>query len=1495
MSGDPRWSSLPKGGGEADRTDSEMSTTKRALLEIRELKAKLAEAKNLAAKDRYEPIAIVGAGMRFPGQVKDADSFWALLAEGRDAITDIPKDRWDWRQYYDANPDIAGTISVNRGGFLEDIDLFDASFFGISPREAAMLDPQQRLLHETAWHALENAAIPADRLRGSRSAVFAGVSNFDYYRAALEDDQTIDAYVGSGNSPSMAAGRLAYTFGFHGPAITVDTSCSSSLVAMHLASQSLRANECDLALVGGVNVILAPQMHIGFSHAHMLAPDGLCKTFDRTANGYVRSEGCAVVVLKRLSDAVAAGDRVMAVVRASATNHDGRSGGLTAPSRPAQAALLREAYAKAGIHPQDVGMIEAHGTGTSLGDPIEMEALSEVFLDRPSGRAPIAVGSVKTNLGHTEAASGMAGLLKAVLALQHGQIPPHLNCHNPTSLVPWDQIPFSIPATCQDWALEEGQHRRVAGVSSFGFSGSNAHLVLEEFVDASTSTRPVRHRIASIAAISAKTETALERVRQQLLDRVEKDPQLPIEDLCQTTTRGRVHHAYRQAFCVRSREELLSELSNNDLRASCATADGSSASICFLFTGQGSEYTGMGLNLLETSGVFRSAVARLDAIIAADLGASIKTIWANEHGELGCARLLQPALFAYEWALSEVWRDWGVRPRIVLGHSLGEYVAATVAGGMSPEDAIRLVAARGRLTEQLAGPGSMVAIAGSTQEVARLMRSFDGNSELSVAAINTPTNTVVAGPPDVVSAFELFMNRESFRTRRLQTTHGFHSATIEPLLDAFEAEAAKLQYRHPEVTWISNLTGAQAGGGRAVDASYWRSHLRETVRFAEGLKTADAIASPIFLELGPKPQLVTLAEAAGVPSNRCIASLGHRPSDSEWERLLFSASRLYVEGEKLDWDAVCGHGLFRKAALPPYPFERKRFWLKEQGLSEQEIAEGLAEAAASQAAMVPIDLDVARIEDHLKNLNAWASGLMAFTLKQLGCFDSPDEIISIRRLLERHGLSAIQGRLLSRWLRRLCDMGLLSPMSESLADDYRVHRHLAIEDPGVIWLGMQAQLRSDEPLRDYLANCTRLLLPVLQGKVSALDTLFPKGQPDLATALYERSPASAYVNRIAAAVISARCRAGVRTGMGYPRRLRILEVGGGTGATTASILSQVARSAVTYTFTDLSEVFLTRARARFRSHAMEFALFDLDREDHAEAHEGRYDVVIIANALHAAKDLTRSLRRIRHVLQPGGTLLLIETTAAQAWHDVSTGLLEGWQHAEDAREEGSPLLDVARWHEELAGAGFLQTSSTPRPGMATDALGLHVFLAHKPPQEISEFPPQNPIGLAHRGTSAPQPVRPGLNRIGPEEGALSWKSPPSQLRTHIEDATPRQRHALVLEAVAKSVAAVLGRSELPHRGDRLMELGLDSLMAIELRDRLQSSFGLDELESTLIFDYPTSEAIATLLLKRLGYEGDGNSSSTSAAEKTRAVHSNEEPDAFSDDAIAELLRMHLDD
>ncbi len=1497
-------------GNEVAFSPSTLSPIKRALVEIRELKARLAEAE---ANPRNEPVAIVGMGCRFPGGVRDAESFWELLREGRDAITEVPRERWDWRQYFDPNVETPGAMYAIHGGFLEDVDCFDAEFFGIAPREAAMLDPQQRLVHEVAWHALEDAGIAADGLRDARTGIFLGVSNVDYMRAALADDLRVDAYAGSGNAMSMAAGRLAYTLGVHGPAMTVDTSCSSSLTAVHLACESLRAGESELALAGGVNVILAPQMHIGFSRAHMLAPDGRCKTFDAAADGYVRAEGCGVIVLKLLRDAVRDGDRVLAVVRGSAVNHDGRSGGLTAPSSKAQAALIREALRRAGLTPDAVGMIEAHGTGTSLGDPIEMEALGEVFVrSRGADSGPIAVGSVKTNFGHAEAASGIAGLLKVVLALREKTVPAHLHFSKPSGLIPWGKLPFVVPTEGRAWELGEGQMRRVAGVSSFGFSGTNAHVVLEEFDEfvADESGEAVAEEDGpGVVVLSGRTDEALTAARERLADWTERHPGTRVRDLCATLARGRVHQAHRAAWVGGDAAGLLAGLRGEALWRGVLAAGAEAPAVCFLFTGQGSERAGMGLELVRRSEVFRAAVGRMDAALLGLPGAPIldKTIveiWASANGELERARYVQPALYAYGFALSELWRSWGVTPRVVLGHSLGEYMAATVAGVMTPEEGVRLVAARGRLTEEMAEPGGMVAVAAHADAVAAWMREAGGSNVaggLSVAAVNGSASVVVSGTVLAVDRFTERLAGAGVRHKRLRTTHGFHSAALDPMLDAFEAEAGKIAFRAPEIRWIQNRTGDSASFDRAVDAGYWRRHLREAVRFGDGLKAAEASGAELFVEVGAEPQLIALAAGNGVDGARTVASIAKGGDGGEWNRVLRAAGRLWTLGVPVDWKGVDGGRSYRRLGLPGYAFAKKRHWLN-AGSAAERASEAMRKGLEAQAEMVPLTLDVQRIVERQAALDRWVMALIFRTLRELGALDFAEQAVTPRVLIESFGVPVAQERLMVRWLWWLERAGVLREEDGA----YLLCTDAAFPEEPKLWRDLEPLLVGDAPLREYLANCAALMTRVMRGEAPPLETLFPGGDGRMATALYEESPGPVYANRMVAAAVAARAKLGAATAMGFGRRLRVLEIGAGTGATTAAVLAALGPGQAIYTFSDVSEVFLARARRRFEAeypgHAMEYVLFDLDRAEDAEAHAGRYDVVVIANALHIARDLGAALERVKRVLTPGGTLVLLETTKEQAWHDITLGLLEGWQRGAEDGRAGSPLVAVEVWREAIAAAGLIGCFVAPKAGLPTAEMGLHVLLASRP-LEVLDVEDTASVG-----------VRRGEVAAGVSEHLDEVLEPAAvhAFAEQLREASARERVRLVMEktrvAVAQTLGGGAGAAALPEKDARLMEIGLDSLMAIELKNRLQAEFG-GELPSTLIFDYPTPGAIAGLLLERLGYGEDGvekqilrvaqddnvlRDRDVPAVEEEAALHSEDELDAMSDDEVAELLRMRLE-
>jgi acyl transferase domain-containing protein len=670
-----------------------LSPTKRALLALKQMQAKL-EALESA---KYEPIAIIGMGCRFPGGADCPAAFWQLLHEGIDAIDRIPSDRWNIQDYYDSDPKAPGKMYVRDGGFVPHLKEFDAQFFRISPKEALSLDPQQRLLLEVSWEALENAAIAPEKLVGSQTGVFIGICGNDYWHHLVQrNPDTIDAYLTTGNTHSMASGRLSYIFGFNGPSISVDTACSSSLVAVHLAVTSLRNRECDLALAGGVNRLSLPEITINFAKAKMLSPDGRCKTFDAAANGFVRSEGCGAIVLKRLSDAITSDDNILAVICGSAVNQDGSTSGLTVPNGAAQQAVIRQALTNSKLEASQVNYIEAHGTGTLLGDPIELEALGAIFGGDSFLEKPLIVGSVKTNIGHLEAAAGIASLIKVVLALQHEEIPPHLHLHDPNPHVNWDKLSIEIPTKPIPWP--RGERQRIAGISSFGFSGTNAHVVLAEAPLRRKKEKGKRQnkeeidRPLHLLTLSAKNEKALKDLTERYRNFFRENPSIDIADVCFTANTGRSHFDYRLAVVASSTSELEQKLADVDrgeeipglVRGRVKSTD--RTKIVFVFGELDSKAISTTKELYETQITFRQAFDRCDEILEPFLEKSLKKTL--DRPSIKKDRSL---IFALEYALFKLWQSWGIEPSAVMGWGAGECVAATVAGVFRLEDALKLI------------------------------------------------------------------------------------------------------------------------------------------------------------------------------------------------------------------------------------------------------------------------------------------------------------------------------------------------------------------------------------------------------------------------------------------------------------------------------------------------------------------------------------------------------------------------------------------------------------------------------------------------------------------------------------------------------------------------------------------------------------------------------------------------------------------------------------
>ncbi|MDN3259873.1 type I polyketide synthase [Streptomyces sp. CSDS2] len=883
-----------------------------------------------------EPLAVIGLGCRMPGGVRDPEGFWRLLRDGVDATGEFPAARADASRLYDPDPEAPGKAYVVRGGFLDEVDRFEPGVFGISPREAVGMDPQQRLTLEVVWEALERAGYAPDGLEGSRTGVFLGVSTTDYVRARQEvgDIRDVDGYQLIGE-PSFIAGRVSYTLGLMGPSKVVDTTCSSSLVALHDACQSLRSGECDLALAGGVNLMLTPFNFVLLSKFRALSPDGRCKTFDASADGYARGEGVGVVVLKRLSDALEARDTVLAVVRGTAVNHDGRSSGISVPNPAAQQAVIRAALEQAGTAPGEVGYVEAHGTGTALGDPIELRALQQVLGRHHAGGSPLLVGSVKTNIGHLESAAGVAGLLKLVLSLQHGEIPPHLHLTRPNPNVDWNALDIEVVTERRLWPAD--QPVKVGAISSFGASGTNAHAVVAEPPAAPAAPEPATGRPMHVMTLSARSESALHAQARHFAGALRADPGLRAADVCLTTHVGRSRLAHGVAVAAPDTAQLADALEaftagrREDRTVTATLPLHRHRKVAWLFTGQGAQYPRMGQALRAEpayAAALEEAAAHLDPLLERPLADLLAQPPADASdltdpgSPLHRTGSTQPALFAVEYALAQLWRSWGVAPAAVMGHSVGEIVAATVAGVLDLPDACRLVAARGRLMQALPAGGVMATVV--CDEARAVAAIGDRATTVSVAAVNGPADTVLSGPAEDIAAITAELEREGVKHRLLTVSHAFHSPLMRPVLDDLREVARQLTHRPPVIPLVSNVTGRPAGPDD-IDAEYWVRHALGTVRFADGIRALHDDGFRTFLEIGPQPVLSGLgARALDDTACRFVPTL--RRGLDDHQSVATALGSLHLRGAAVDWTAYHAGEQARRVPLPTYVWEGDSYW-----------------------------------------------------------------------------------------------------------------------------------------------------------------------------------------------------------------------------------------------------------------------------------------------------------------------------------------------------------------------------------------------------------------------------------------------------------------------------------------------------------------------------------------------------------------------------------------
>ncbi|AGC47285.1 polyketide synthase [Myxococcus stipitatus DSM 14675] len=911
---------------------SELPTVKLAYL-ASQLRAK----KELLAA---EPIAVIGMSCRFPGGGELPETFWEVLRDGRDTTREVPPERWNIDNVYDPTPGTHGKVYTRRGAFIENVDLFEPSFFGIAPRDAKFMDPQQRMLLEECWRALERAGIPPSGLAGSRTGIFVGLMHNDYNVLGISADVEISS--SSLNYPSMAAGRISHTLGFQGPALTVDTACSSSAVTVHLACQSLRNDESDMALAGGVSLSLSPVTMMVECQNRMLSADGRCKAFDASADGFARGEGCGMVVLKRLSDALAHGDPILGVIRGSALNHDGRSSGLMVPNGRAQERVIRMALDGCGVEPDQVSYIEAHGTGTALGDPIEMEALRSVFGRKSTRAEPLFVGSVKTNIGHLEAAAGIAGLIKVLLSLQNEAIPSHLHFEHPNPNIRWDDLPVVIPTALRPWP--RGAQRRLAGLSSFGFSGTNVHLVVEE---APVLPRPPaeRARPVHVLTLSAKTEAALDALVEAHASALPADDGA-LGDWCYTANAGRSHFEHRAAITGATSAELqagLSRLRAEKPRSQREPRRGTELpKPVFLFTGQGSLSPGVGRELAETWPVFREALRRCSSALEGLLEPRLEDIL---HGESSAALLAdtrhaQPALVALEYALAELWASWGIVPGAVAGHSLGEYPAAVVAGVLSIEDALKRVVERSRLIHAAPGDGAMLAVTATLEALAPVVAPFA--ERVCLAAVNGPEDLVLSGDSTALTEVAVTLVGKGIPCKRLPVSLAFHSSLMDPVVAPFTAGFEGIPLSTPRIPFVSSLEGRLVAE-ELTRPDYWGRHLREPVAFASALEVLRGQQHRTFLEVGPAPILAGIGRRMFQDAEELCWLPSLRASSGETAQLLSTLGTLYSRGFEVDWAAFDAPFERRSATLPTYPFRRERYWLDTQteGLvGRQQVSRG---------------------------------------------------------------------------------------------------------------------------------------------------------------------------------------------------------------------------------------------------------------------------------------------------------------------------------------------------------------------------------------------------------------------------------------------------------------------------------------------------------------------------------------------------------------------------
>ncbi|MEM9566770.1 MAG: beta-ketoacyl synthase N-terminal-like domain-containing protein, partial [Cyanobacteria bacterium P01_E01_bin.34] len=1259
-------------------------------------------------------IAIVGMACRFPG-APNLEQFWQNLRNGVECVTFFSD-----RELLDAGVDpdlLANPHYVKARAILEDIDRFDARFFELTPREAEITDPQHRLFLECAWEALERAAYEANSFSG-RIGLFAGVSASSYtlnnlylnptFIQSVGDIQTGIRLAGLGSDKDFLTTRVSYKLNLTGPSVDVQSACSTSLVAIHLACQSLLSFQSDMVLAGGASIQVPQQAGYLHQDGGVLSPDGHCRAFDARARGTIPGSGVGVVVLKRLEEALEDGDRVLAVIRSSAMNNDGSSKvGFTAPSVEGQAETIAEALSLAEVSPKTIGYVETHGTGTALGDPIEVAALTQAFRTGTDRTGFCAIGSVKPSIGHLDAAAGVAGLIEAVLALQHRQIPPSLNFEQPNPQINFAKSPFFVADRLIDWPRQDWPRR--AGVSSFGIGGTNVHAVLEEAPECemSGSSRPWQ-----LLLLSAKTPTALDRATRNLATCLRQEPTLNLADVAYTLQVGRKGFDYRRALMCQTVNDAVMALDPLDpQRVLTQSCEGSPRTVVFMFPGQGSQYTNMGRDLYESETLFRQEVDRCCDLLLPHLGLDLRTVLypqepvAAQAKSLKDTALAQPALFVLEYALAKLWMQWGIRPQALMGHSLGEIVAACIAGVFELEDALALVAQRGRLMQSCPA-GAMLSVQLPEDKLQSWL-----TSSLTLAVRNAPDLWVVSGVPEEVDRLETQLTQAGVTCRRLHVSHGFHSPLMASVREPLLEQLRTLKLKEPQIPFLSNLTGTWITPQEATKPDYWAKLLEHPVHFTE--TCAEILSDPhrSYLEVGPGRTLGTLLERHTEETVGVIPSLRHPQEEgSDVAFVLSSLSRLWLSGISLDWQAFSAHESRQRLLLPTYPFERERYWIEssqpQQRAPDVDVWPSLIDAVRSQGSTGwQATLNTPEHREAQRILNQLCVAYMKEGLQEIGAFGQQNEYLSVADISQRGAIAPRYHQLMHRWVEVLASAGYVERDGERFCKSSK--HSVEIQE-----LLTQAQeLCSTRPLMvERVRLCGENLATVLRGEQEPLTVFLPLSekanqQPDPELPLYSKLKES--VRSAIDSIVQST----------PTKQLRILEIGAGQGSVTREVLPLLPAERTRYCFTDVGGFFLRLAEQRFSDYPfMSFQLLDIDESPQEQGFSSHnFDIAIAVNVLHVTRNLRKTLAHVKSVLASGGVLILLEITQAEPEFDLTDGLLMNPLEDED-RSYGNPFWTVDTWQEELQAQGFSAVEAIPN----TSDSGHHVILARGP--ETSSTP-----------------------------------------------------------------------------------------------------------------------------------------------------------------------------